>query len=192
MKKLLYPIAFALTAFLILYSCSAEEEDTTPPPQIQQPTPEPEPQAPTQYTLTVTAGEGGTVSNEGGTFDEGTEVTISATPAEGYEFAGWEGSDSDSNSLTVTLNGNTNVQAIFQRLPFVSRSERYSSINETTGYFNKQNNFLRYITDAEEINLRQSSSDGCIRHWFSGTDAVSYDFNNDGYLDVFAFLYKWE
>jgi hypothetical protein len=32
MKKLLYPIAFALTAFLILYSCSAEEEDTTPPP----------------------------------------------------------------------------------------------------------------------------------------------------------------
>ena len=192
MKKLLYPIAFALTAFLILHSCSAEEEDTTPPPQIQQPTPEPEPQAPTQYTLTVTAGEGGTVSNEGGTFDEGTEVTISATPAEGYEFAGWEGSDSDSNSLTVTLNGNTNVQAIFQRLPFVSRSERYSSINETTGYFNKQNNFLRYITDAEEINLRQSSSDGCIRHWFSGTDAVSYDFNNDGYLDVFAFLYKWE
>jgi hypothetical protein len=33
MKKLLYPIAFTLTAFLILYSCSAEEEDTTPPPK---------------------------------------------------------------------------------------------------------------------------------------------------------------
>ena len=66
MKKLLYPIAFALTAFLILYSCSVEEEDTTPPPQVQQPTPEPEPQAPTQYTLIVTAGDGGTVSTEGG------------------------------------------------------------------------------------------------------------------------------
>ena len=37
MKKLLYPLVFALTAFLILYSCSAEEEDTTPPPQVQQP-----------------------------------------------------------------------------------------------------------------------------------------------------------
>ena len=65
MKKLLYPIVFALTAFLILYSCSAEEEDTTPPPSIIQ-TPEPEPPAPTQYTLEVTAGEGGTVSTEGG------------------------------------------------------------------------------------------------------------------------------
>jgi hypothetical protein len=59
MKKLLYPLAFALATFLILYSCSTEEEDTTPPPLVQQPTPEPEPTAPTQYTLTVTAGEGG-------------------------------------------------------------------------------------------------------------------------------------
>ena len=46
MKKLLYTFAFTLTAFLILYSCSAEEEDTTPPPSIIQ-TPEPEPQTPT-------------------------------------------------------------------------------------------------------------------------------------------------
>ena len=87
MKKLLYPLAFALATFLILYSCSAEEEDTTPPPSIVA-TPEPEPQAPTQYTLTVTTGEGGTVSTEGGTYDEGTEVTITATPEEGYEFVG--------------------------------------------------------------------------------------------------------
>lgn len=43
MKKLLYPFAFILTAFLIFYSCSTEEEDTTPPPTVQQPTPEPEP-----------------------------------------------------------------------------------------------------------------------------------------------------
>jgi len=53
-------LAFALTAFLILYSCSAEEEDTTPPPSIIQ-TPEPETPATTQYTLEVTAGEGGTM-----------------------------------------------------------------------------------------------------------------------------------
>lgn len=65
MKKLLYPFAFILTAFLILYSCSAEEEDNTPPPNIIQ-TPEPEPQAPTQYNLSVSAGGGGTVSTEGG------------------------------------------------------------------------------------------------------------------------------
>ena len=116
MKKLLYPIAFTLTAFLIFYSCSAEEKDTTPPPSVVA-TPEPEPPAPTQYTLTVTAGDGGTVSTEGGTYDEGTEVTISATPEEGYEFVGWEGSDNDSNSLSITINGNTTLQALFAQLP---------------------------------------------------------------------------
>src|SRR6056300_852950 len=110
MKKLLYPLAFTLTAFLILYSCSAEEEDTTPPPQLQQSTPEPEPDV-SQYTLTVTAGEGGTVSSEGGTYDEGTEVTISATPEEGYEFVGWEGIDNDSADITLAFDANTSIQA---------------------------------------------------------------------------------
>ena len=32
----------------------------------------------TQYTLTVSAGEGGSVSTEGGKYDEETEVTITA------------------------------------------------------------------------------------------------------------------
>jgi hypothetical protein len=46
MKKLLYPLSLILPAFLILYSCSPEE-DNPPPPSIIQ-TPEPEPPAPTQ------------------------------------------------------------------------------------------------------------------------------------------------
>ena len=62
-----------------MFSCSTEEEDTIPPPTVQQPTPEPEV---SQFTLTVTTWEGGTVSTMGVTYDEGTtEVTISATPA---------------------------------------------------------------------------------------------------------------
>ena len=78
-------------SFMVLFSvvqCSSEEEDTSPPPSIvKTPKPEPEPTpAPTQYTLTVTAGEGGPVSTEGGTYDEGTEITITATPEEGYGF----------------------------------------------------------------------------------------------------------
>src|SRR6056300_1564198 len=41
------------------------------------------------YTLTVTAGEGGSVSSEGGEYEEGSEVTITATANEGYRFTGW-------------------------------------------------------------------------------------------------------
>ncbi|MDC3240965.1 hypothetical protein OAT68_01020 [Flavobacteriaceae bacterium] len=136
MKKLLYPIAFALTTFLILFSCSAEEEDTIPPQTVQEPTPEPEPSAPTQFTLTVTAGEGGSVSTEGGTFDEGTEVTISATPAEGYEFVGWEGSDSTEALVTLNLNSNQTISAIFKSLDLSQNLLNFYNENGGRNSFN--------------------------------------------------------
>ena len=40
------------------------------------------------YTLTVTTGEGGTVSTNGGEFEEGTEVEVTAISNEGYGFEG--------------------------------------------------------------------------------------------------------
>ena len=106
-------IIILIISITLVYSCSTEEEDTSPPPALVQPQ-EPEPPAPTQYTLEVTTGEGGTVSSEGGTYDEGTEVTITANPAEGYEFVGWEGSDSTNETLTITLNSNQTIQAQFE------------------------------------------------------------------------------
>jgi len=108
----------------LVYSCSTEEEDTTPPPTVQQPTPEPEPPAPTQYTLVVTASEGGTVSTEGGTYDEGTEVTVTATPDDGYEFIEWDGNNNQSNSFTVSVNSNITIQANFQ---IIQSNENYYS-----------------------------------------------------------------
>ena len=108
----------------LVYSCSTEEEDTTPPPTVQQPTPEPEPPAPTKYTLVVTAGEGGSVSTEGGTYDEGTEVTVTATPDDGYEFIEWDGNDNQSNSFTVSINSNITIQANFQ---IIQSNENYYS-----------------------------------------------------------------
>lgn len=66
------------------YSCSSDDDDSAPPSVIQTPTAEPETPAPTQYTLTVSAGEGGSVSTEGGTYGEGTTITVTATPKDGY------------------------------------------------------------------------------------------------------------
>ena len=120
MKRASLPITLVVILSVLLYSCSSDEDDSAPPSVIQTPTPTPEPDA-TQYTLTVSAGEGGSVSTEGGTYDEGTEVTITATPNDGYEFVGWEGSDSDSNSLTLTLNSDTSIQALFERNLYLLR-----------------------------------------------------------------------
>lgn len=103
-------------SFIMVHSCSSEEDDTIAPNVIQ--TAEEE-SNPVQYTLTVSASEGGTVSTEGGTFDEGTEVTFTATPDEGFKFIGWEGNDSTSESLTVTINSDKTIQALFELIPSV-------------------------------------------------------------------------
>jgi len=112
MKKLYLLSIITLTSIALIYSCSTEEEDTTPPPPSVVANPEPEPPAPTQYTLTVTAGQGGAVSTEGGTYDEGTEVTITATPDEGYEFVGWfnESGGLVSEEITFYINIGTDFQ----------------------------------------------------------------------------------
>ena len=96
-------------AFVLTYNCSTEEEDTISPPIVVA-TPEPEP---TLYTLTVTAGEGGSVTT-GGTYEEGTDVTVTATPSEGYVFVGWDELDETSAELTITLNSDISLTAIFE------------------------------------------------------------------------------
>ena len=117
MKRLSFSFLIVIVlSFIVVYSCSSEEDDTIAPNVIQ--TAEEE-SNPVQYTLTVSASEGGTVSTEGGTFDEGTEVTFTATPDEGFKFIGWEGNDSTSESLTVTINSDKTIQALFELIPSV-------------------------------------------------------------------------
>jgi hypothetical protein len=76
------------------------------------------------YTLTVSAGEGGSVTTEGGEYEEGTEVTITATPQEGYGFIGWNGSDSSSSTISVTVTSNTTIEAIFNEINSILYQEK--------------------------------------------------------------------
>ena len=78
MKKLI--LYFSV---LLLLTCSKDStEDTSsvyvaPPTNTINPTP-----TVTQYTLTVSSGEGGSVSTAGGTYNDGTSISITATPNE--------------------------------------------------------------------------------------------------------------
>jgi len=122
MNKLLF-----FLFFFTLISCSSEEE--TPVQSLEQ-TPKPETTpapTPTQYTLTVSSEEGGSVSTEGGTYDEGTTITITATPSEGYEFVGWLGSDETERELVISVNSNITLSPIFQ---VVQINETYYSSGE--------------------------------------------------------------
>ena len=116
MKKIFFTTIF----FLVFYNCSKEEGGSTPSTDVEQTSntkteTETTPET-VQYTLTVNTAVGGSVSTEGGTYDEGTEVKVTATASEGYQFAGWEGSKETSNAITLTLNANVSIKPIFQKV----------------------------------------------------------------------------
>lgn len=70
------------------------------------------------YTLTVTAGAGGTVSGSG-TYNYGATAELKATPSAGYHFVKW--SDGNTNaSRTVTVTGNATYTATFEQDPYLN------------------------------------------------------------------------
>jgi hypothetical protein len=71
---------------------------------------------PKQYTLTtaVTGSGSITLNPAGGTYVEGSQVTITAIPSNGYKFSNWSGAISDTiNPVTVTVNANLAITATF-------------------------------------------------------------------------------
>ena len=106
MKKLL------LFALLIVFSCSKDAGVAEPapvpvvPPVVVVPT--------VQFDLVVDTTEGGSVNTSGGTYNENSSVSITATPIAGYEFSGWTGNATgNANPLSVTITGNVNITANF-------------------------------------------------------------------------------
>jgi len=132
MKKLFYPFAFGLSAFLFIYSCSTEE-DATPPPV---PTPI------VKYTISLSAGEGGSVSTTGGQYESGQTLNVTATPQAEYVFKSW--SDGNTNATrTITVSSNTNLTATFEKKKYPltiniqgegSVTEEIVSTGKTTEY----------------------------------------------------------
>ena len=146
---------------MVLFSCSPDEETEAPTNSVQTTTPE---TVVTQYTLTVTASEGGSVT-EGGTFDDGTSVSVTATPAEGYEFVGWEGNDSSNINLTITLNSNQTVQPIFQIIQYtlsVSTTEGGTVSSEGAIY-----------DFGTEISITATPNEGYLFVGWEGNDSTS-------------------
>lgn len=70
------------------------------------------------YTLTTTVSptEGGSISPSSGTFTEGEQISLTATPSQGWSFVRWEVDiASTANPLNLTMNKDYTVVGVFQK-----------------------------------------------------------------------------
>ena len=129
--------------------------------------------ATTQYSLTVTAGTGGSVSTSGGTYDDGTTVTITATPNDGYEFVGWNGSDSSNSTISITINSNTTLEALFSEVQTTSTTSSTYSIDVTA------QSSSNYILSGSDQNGNVSGNDPSISAKVG--DTFTFNVNSPGH-----------
>lgn len=117
MKRIL--LLILVIGVLLLGACGAPAtvpEAETPPatPPAEQPTP-------TTYTLSVSVSPSGagSVSPSDGEYEEGTQVTLTATPASGYTFDYWDGDVSGSSStIIITMDSDKKITAAFTRISY--------------------------------------------------------------------------
>ena len=77
-----------------------------------------------KYDVSISSSEGGRINiftrnggnTQSGTFAAGTVLKINATPDDGYKFIGWTGSNETSMEITITVNSNISLQAIFSKI----------------------------------------------------------------------------
>jgi lysophospholipase L1-like esterase len=75
---------------------------------------------PVSYSLTTNTSGSGTVSKSPNqaSYTSGASVTLTATPAAGFQFSAWSGSATGStNPLSVTMNANKTITATFAPIP---------------------------------------------------------------------------
>ncbi len=107
--------------------------------------------APTQYTLNINTNGQGTTNPGMGTYtyNQGSQVTIAASPASGWNFSSWGGDASGTSiSTTIIMNSNKNI----------------------TAYFTKENNNYLYQLPATSgriswFSSEESSSPGAWGEW---------------------------
>ena len=135
-----------------------------------------------EFTITTTAGSGGSVS-QGGTFSSGTVISIVATPSQGYEFVSWTGSSETSSVLSITISSDLNLTANFSKI-FSYNSEEYSYVEISEPPYGG----TIFVTGNIITPSNKSVFDSIV---YKGTDKrLMYDRRNGGgFIDHNPFLY---
>ncbi len=138
------------------------------------------------YELVVTTIGEGSVSPDGGTFEAGTTVTLTATPSDGWIFKSWSGDIGDANpnesTINITMYGDKTITA-----EFVGASTKHS----LTVNVNDSNMGSVTITQQKDeydpgdiVTLHAEANDGYVFKQWTGdqtgyTNPVEITMNRD-------------
>ncbi len=93
-----------------------------------------DPNEPDLFALNTSVNGQGSVTPNGGTYEEGTVVNITANPANGWQFNSWSGDISSSNATTaVTMNSNMSVTANFSQVQTTEEELVFYTFNQSSG-----------------------------------------------------------
>jgi uncharacterized repeat protein (TIGR02543 family) len=112
MKKIKQLLLLSILCSLVLFTNCGDSDDVV----VDTPTNNTDDGStdPVNYTLTLTASEGGTVTPESGSFGENESVELLATPDSTYVFVNWTGSStSTANPFSITMDSDKSYTANF-------------------------------------------------------------------------------
>ena len=122
------------------------------------------------YTLTTNVVGEGTIEGNEGSYIEGTTATLTATPAEHYDFLNWtyDSETSTDNPLTITVNSDMTVTANFQE--HTKYTITAQAADNTMGYVTGGGTYYA----GETVTLKAvANSTYCFVNWSDGvTDAI--------------------
>ena len=121
-----------LAALFILSSCSKDGSDMSP--------------SVPSFTLTINQSEGGNVNSTGGNYKKGTQVSLIASPNQGYIFTGWS-NGATSNPLNITVNSNLELTPQFEQA-IVTRLEL--TLDQTSIVMGQETNFTYMAYDQND------------------------------------------
>ncbi len=132
-------------------------------------------EAPATFTLDVTAENGSvTKTPDQESYDDGSQVVLIATPAEGYTFTSWSGDATGTeNSLTVNMDSNKSIKANFTAIPVIPDDAYTLNVTAENGSVTKNPDQQSY-SDGSQVVLTPTANEGFVFTSWSG-DATGSD-----------------